>query len=217
MYNLDDADTVIRGTLRYEGFAFVMQSLKNLGLFINEKHDNLAKTWREYFTIKLKDKKVVQELLSIRAKYFSLSSSQFFMLKGEAKAEKEFYINLVLLAMEPFDLKTISKTKGAINKLFVSTMNAFSFLDFYNEENKLSNPSNMFISIASLLQTKLRMEEDDQDLVYMHNEFILKTIEGKIQKKTYDLLLQGRHNNFKYSATSITVAFPTACAAQVFY
>ena len=37
LYGLHDYETVIRGTLRYEGFAFLMAAIKEVGLF--EKND----------------------------------------------------------------------------------------------------------------------------------------------------------------------------------
>lgn len=43
-YSLTDATTIIRGTLRYEGYAFVMRSLCILGMFEKEPIGNYIKT-----------------------------------------------------------------------------------------------------------------------------------------------------------------------------
>ena len=49
----------------------------------------------------------------------------------------------------------------------------------------------------------------------MQNSFIIELKNGKKICKNYNLVLFGNHNNLPYSATSVTVAYPAAIAAQV--
>jgi len=56
----------------------------------------------------------------------------------------------------------------------------------------------------------------DKDVVFMQNSFDIKTKDGKIINKKFDLLVSGNHYGTKYSATALLVAFPTAITAQVY-
>jgi hypothetical protein len=63
----------------------------------------------------------------------------------------------------------------------------------------------------------LKLQPWEKDLVFMQNSFIIQQIDGKKVLKNYNLVLFGNHNNLPYSATALTVAYPTAIAAQVNY
>ena len=70
-------------------------------------------------------------------------------------------------------------------------------------------------NFALLLEEKLKFQPWEKDLVFMQNQFDIELSDGKIIRKTYNLILFGNHNNLPYSATSLTVAYPAAIAAQV--
>jgi hypothetical protein len=65
------------------------------------------------------------------------------------------------------------------------------------------------------LEEKLKLQPWEKDLVFMQNSFIIQQNDGKKVLKNYNLVLFGNHNNLPYSATSLTVAYPAAIAAQV--
>jgi len=66
-----------------------------------------------------------------------------------------------------------------------------------------------------LLEEKLKLQPWEKDLVFMQNSFIIQKNDGRKVLKNYNLVLFGNHNNLPYSATSLTVAYPAAIAAQV--
>ena len=66
-----------------------------------------------------------------------------------------------------------------------------------------------------MLEVKLKMEDNDKDLVFMQNEFQVQKLNGTIVNKKLDLIVIGNHNNTKYSATALTVAYPSAITVQV--
>jgi DUF917 family protein len=59
------------------------------------------------------------------------------------------------------------------------------------------------------------MADGEKDLVFMQNEFQVQKQDGRIVNKKYDLLVMGNHNNTNYSATALTVGYPSAITAQV--
>ena len=59
------------------------------------------------------------------------------------------------------------------------------------------------------------MEDGEKDLVFMQNEFQIQKLDGRIVNKKYDLIVTGNHNGTKYSATALTVAYPSGITAQV--
>ena len=59
------------------------------------------------------------------------------------------------------------------------------------------------------------MSEGEKDLVFMQNEFQVQRMGGRIVNKKYDLIVMGNHNNTQYTATALTVGYPSAIAAQV--
>lgn len=65
------------------------------------------------------------------------------------------------------------------------------------------------------MQELVKLGEKEKDLVFMQNEFQIKSKEGKITDKKIDLVVFGNHNGLPYSATALLVSLPASVAAQV--
>lgn len=65
------------------------------------------------------------------------------------------------------------------------------------------------------MEDKLKMQEWEKDMVFMQNEFRLRSKDGKIFNKKYDLVVFGGHNGLPYSAVSLLVSMPCAITTQL--
>jgi saccharopine dehydrogenase-like NADP-dependent oxidoreductase len=205
LYNLNDAVTVIRGTIRFEGFSFIFQCFKYLNLFNEDKVNH--KSWREYFNELIKENSSVID--SFKKIYHKELSIESFVNESN---DASFYHNLSLLAISKFDNNYIL-SKG-FNDLYNKILSTLQYLNFSDISNVLKDKT-LFDSFAILLQEKIQIRPDERDLVFMQNEFKLLGKDGIIRKKKYDLLAFGGQNGMPYSATSLLVSLPCAVTAQV--
>ena len=208
-YNLKDAHTVIRGTLRYKGTTFAITLLKNLGLYNTEIIDRSIKNWNDLF----------QRLLhSNNNKSFSTYNSEVEIFDSEggnlSKKELEFLHSLSKYALSKFDMGYI-KSNGGYDKLLNQAFSIFQFLEFHSKENTLKGNLSRLDEISILLEKKLKMSENDRDMNFMQNEFDVLTKEGKIINRKLDLIVFGNHNNCGHSATALTVGTPSAICARM--
>lgn len=65
------------------------------------------------------------------------------------------------------------------------------------------------------MEEKLKTHDWERDMVFMQNEFKLRTKDGKILNKKYDLVVFGGHNGLGYSAVSLLVSMPCAITTQL--
>lgn len=138
-YKLEDAHTVVRGTIRYFGFSFIFQCFKNLTLFNKDKVESKVDNWKNYFTsFLINDERLMERIKILKAKYFKtkkdlLEQTNIVSLIDEK--EGKFYCDLSLAALVEFDEVYINKFGFfyLFNKIFL----ALKFLDFYNTNNKV--------------------------------------------------------------------------------
>jgi saccharopine dehydrogenase-like NADP-dependent oxidoreductase len=211
LYHLKDAKNVIRGTIRFEGFSFIFQCFKNLGFFADTKYGK-DKTWKSYLQIYIDTNKM--KLSNAYDKYNKFVKSDFFMNNNkDLKPEDcKLYLDTCLLAIGMFEEKYVEKRgfNDLLNKIF-STL---QYLELVDESKRLKDDS-IFESFALLLQDKLVMTSGERDLVFMQNEFLIETKEGKLKRRKFDLLAFGGHNGLPYSATALLVSLPCAVTTQV--
>ncbi len=246
LYNLKDANTVIRGTIRYQGFSFVFQSFKFLGLFedvefklenfnfksinnnINDNNNDKSnnngsnRMWKDYFYKEIICKKESEaKINSFKKNYLAKKKINLeeIMLSESNKhnnisnyEERNFYIYLALFVLSHFDENYLEKFGFEV--LLIRLHAVLQFLELFSEKT-LIKQSKVLDAFAHLLEDNLKMEEWERDLVFMQNEFLVKTKEGKVINKKYDLVVFGGHNKMPYSATSLLVSLPCATATQV--
>jgi len=232
LYNLKDAHTVIRGTIRFQGFSFVFQSFKCLGLFGDEIFKHLDKEgtpsqgknklWKDYFykeiICKRENENKINELKSNYLAKKNIKLEEILLSeKKDAKQnyeETNFYTHLTLFVLAHFEEEYLEKF-GFVT-LFKKFYSVLQFLELFSE-NTLIKQNKILDAFAQLLEERLKMEEWERDLVFMQNEFIIQNEDGKLLNKKYDLVVFGGHNKMPYSATSLLVSLPCATATQVFY
>ena len=218
IYHLYDAKTVIRGTIRYKGFCFLIQCFKNLKLFDNVEILQEDISWRKYFEETITNNS--DKINNFSVKY---NDKIIFNTYGVQKNDFEFYQKLVYVAVCQINDEYL--LKNDVNKLCTNFLEMLNFLNFsdYNLVVKISlnkyfqakkNKSKLD-NFALLLEEKLVLQPWEKDLVFMQNTFDIELKNGKIIRKNYNLVLFGNHNNLPYSATALTVAYPAAIASQV--
>jgi saccharopine dehydrogenase-like NADP-dependent oxidoreductase len=139
LYNLKDAETVIRGTIRFKGFAFIFQSFKNLGLFDDTQIKDSVENWRNYFYLYvLNQKKNWETILKMENQYIKPFENFFIDATKDKnfKAENTFYYELSLLALSKFSEEYI-KENGGFAELFKKLYASLRYLDLYDDNNKV--------------------------------------------------------------------------------
>ena len=242
-YGLNDAHTVVRGTLRYKGTTFAFQSLKHIGMFNLSPIDKRLKNWREYIedfinyngnynssVNKTNSSKYVNKVSFIKKDNFYNYKLQIPVKEKESeiekddslskekkkalKEEKNFLINLCLYNLSLFE-NSFVEANGGYKNLLEKSYQIYSFLELQKSDNLLKNHNSCLDSTSYLLEKKLKMDENERDMDFMQNSFTILTKENKVINRTLDLLVFGNHNNSGYSATAITVGTPAAIVAQM--
>lgn len=139
MYNLKDAHTVIRGTLRYKGTTFAIACLKNIGLYEDTIIDDKFSNWKDLlqdFIDKEQSKRINLKFDEI--KVFDKSYLINFSKQELQEEDRRFYMNLAAQALSKFDLNYL-KANGGYDCHLEKAINIFNFLEFHNKENKVSS------------------------------------------------------------------------------
>jgi saccharopine dehydrogenase-like NADP-dependent oxidoreductase len=139
LYDLKDAETVIRGTIRFRGFGFVIQCLKNLGLFEDSKIPEGLINWRNYFySALLANEENTKLIKKISEKYITVGDELFIPDKNldqTFEGEDKFYIELSMLALSKFTEEYIKENDFKI--LFNKIYSCLKYLDLYEDNNKV--------------------------------------------------------------------------------
>lgn len=232
LYNLKDAHTVIRGTIRFKGFGFIFQCFKTLGLFDDEyfshfdarnadlKSGNNKFLWKDHFyknvICKSENAQKVENFKRNYIEKHAFNISQFLLNENKSKSrnfeEMNFYVYLTLLSLSYLEEEYLNMY--GFENLFKKFHSVIQYLEFF-ENQTIIKDSKILDSFAILLEDKLKMQTWERDLVFMQNEFTIQTKHGDIQNKKYDLVVFGGHNKMPYSATSVLVSLPCATATQV--
>jgi len=137
LYNLNNAKSVIRGLIRYQGFTFTMQCFKNLNLLSFERVDEKIKNWRDFLNKILKNPRNEDIIYEMKSKYIK-KGIEIFLYNNkicDTVAERLFYFNLALLSISNFEDKYIRKY--GFEYLFNRIYSVLIYLEFYNEENQV--------------------------------------------------------------------------------
>jgi alpha-aminoadipic semialdehyde synthase len=139
LYDLKDAETVIRGTIRFRGFGFVIQCLKNLGLFEDIKVEEGLENWRNlFYTSILTKEENTKKIKSFMEKYITPGDELLIPdnnLEHSFEGEDKFYIELSMLALSKFTEEYIKENdfKNLFNKIY----SCLKYLDLYEDSNKV--------------------------------------------------------------------------------
>jgi len=138
LYNLNNAKSVIRGIIRYQGFTFTMQCFKNLNLLSFERVNEKIRTWRDFLNLILKNPRNEDTIYEMKSKYIKKGIEIFLYHNKicDSVAERLFYFNLALLAISHFEDKYIRK--NGFDILFNRIYSVLIYLEFYREDNEVN-------------------------------------------------------------------------------
>jgi saccharopine dehydrogenase-like NADP-dependent oxidoreductase len=135
IYDLKDATTVIRGTIRYKGFGFIFQCLKNLSFFDLDKFQETYLSWKDYLIINIIKKNI--DIINYLKQVY-LNNFLECMIKDEEKEdpnENIFYLDLCLFALSKF--KSSYLIEHGFNNLLNDLLPVLRYLELFNEKNKV--------------------------------------------------------------------------------
>lgn len=213
LYGLEDIDTFVRGTLRYEGFCEIVGAWLDLG-FITEKVaiPSDMKNWWEVLLWLSKDK---ESGANYREEF---DENTVKMINNIASRN-----NLDNVKLSNICRKVINKNwqkygkKGKIERLRM-VLEGFEWFGMFNPDKNLPEPNpkspSVFDSLCTYLQGKLALRDGENDLIVMIHFF--KVIYP--QKNTIEVIKSsmvksgGQHG---LSAMALTVGTPVAIAVKL--
>ncbi|CAI9760968.1 unnamed protein product [Fraxinus pennsylvanica] len=183
----NEASTIFRGTLRYEGFGSIMGSLARIGFFSTEVIPMLENQKRPTYRTFL--------LSLLRIRNGNLDESAIW--------EKDIMESIVSLGL-------CKETETAIK-----TAKTILFLGFH-EESEIPNSCRSAFDITCLrMEERLAYSGTEQDMVLMHHEVEVDFPNGRQTENHRATLLEcGRTKNGKTTtAMALTVGIPAASGA----
>ncbi|KAK9274805.1 hypothetical protein L1049_022057 [Liquidambar formosana] len=183
----EEASTIFRGTLRYEGFSEIMETLARIGLFDFEPHPILKDGKRPTFGTFL------LELLEIKSEYFD----------GTMMGEKDITERIVTLGL--------CKERGTA----IQTAKTIIFLGLHEQTEIPVSCHSSFDVTCLRMEERLAYSGTEQDMVLLHHEVEVDFPDGQPTEKHRATLLEfGRTKNEKTTtAMALTVGIPAAIGA----
>jgi len=197
-FDMKDAESFVRGTLRFEGFGVIMRGLHNVGITSEE---NLAEQKKS-----MKD--VINTLAPSEA---TTDATKLAVLEeipfgegAEGAEKKELASRLVDLVQETDS----SKLKKIIK--------SWDFFEFYNSDDLINPASKPLDALCEVCLRKMDYGEGERDLVVMKHVFGIEESDGtrKTLESTFvatgDLVGSGGN-----SVMCKTVGLPTALGSRL--
>ncbi|CCM05225.1 uncharacterized protein FIBRA_07435 [Fibroporia radiculosa] len=175
-YNIPEAETVVRGTLRYQGFPEFVKALVQLGWLDPEKKDWLKDglTWAE----------VMQKAIGASD---SSESSLVARVKELCSFPDESESYRIISGMRWIGLFSLEKVK--------------------------IRDSNLLDTLCAQLETLMKYEEGERDLVILQHKFVVEWKDGK--QDTITSTLEAYGEPFGHSAMARYVGVPCGIAVQL--
>ncbi|CAN6445402.1 unnamed protein product [Victoria cruziana] len=191
---IDEASTILRGTLRYEGFSKIMSSLAKIGFLDTETHPLL----------KEESKPTFQEFLG-------------YLLKFNAKEVSQGNADSVVLAMEGCEMVEKLTMLGCCKEKTDAekTVKTIKYLRL-DEASQIPNPCRSpFDVVCTQMEKLLVYTEREQDMVLLHHEMEIQFPDSRSSKIHQATLLEfGKMEKGKMSAAMArTVGIPAAIGA----
>ncbi|VFQ63406.1 unnamed protein product [Cuscuta campestris] len=184
----EEASTVFRGTLRYEGFSETMGTLAKLGFFNTETLFTLGNGKKTTYA------QFLLQLLRIDDEKLYASSI----------GEKDILDQIMVLVGH-------AKAKDAA----ASTARTILFLGFHEPAEIPFSCKSAFDVTCSLMEERLTYSEREQDMVFLHHEVVVDLPDGQTETHEATLLEFGRtdSNGKTTSAMALSVGIPAAIGA----
>ncbi|KAM5547089.1 alpha-aminoadipic semialdehyde synthase [Rosa sericea] len=183
----NEASTVFRGTLRYEGFGQIMGILSRIGLFESEPHPLFKDGKKSTFRM------LLSELLKIKSEE----------LDGSLRGEKAISERIISLGYSKQQENAVRAAKTII------------FLGLHEQKEIPASCKSAFDVSCLLMEDRLAYTSTEQDMVLLHHEVEVEFPDSKlIEKQSATLLEFGTIRNGKMiTAMAFTVGIPAAIGA----
>eukprot|EP00331_Platyophrya_macrostoma_P034960 CAMPEP_0176447832 /NCGR_PEP_ID=MMETSP0127-20121128/25312_1 /TAXON_ID=938130 /ORGANISM="Platyophrya macrostoma, Strain WH" /LENGTH=488 /DNA_ID=CAMNT_0017834445 /DNA_START=26 /DNA_END=1492 /DNA_ORIENTATION=- len=208
LYKMAGASSFFRGTLRYKGFCLIMRSAREIGLLreIPVSYLSSVTSWKQ-----LIERLVAEQTPDEQGCFINQSDrKQIIESVGFAPDAAKTADKILVIA---FSNKNYSKTsRETLMENATLLLNAFRWLGFFDENQKIT-PGKTYLEVyCSLLEQKLVFKKDEADAIFMQHIFKIDWGDKyEIRKST--LICIGEKG--KRSAMALTVGFPTGIGAQL--
>ncbi|KAL5207069.1 hypothetical protein ABZP36_031504 [Zizania latifolia] len=190
----EEASTVYRATLRYEGFSEIMATFAKIGFFDVVNHPLLQQTTRPTYR-------------DFLIELFNAQNISTTAIKGssEVSGGQEGELISRLLSFGHCKEKEIA----------VKTVKTIKFLGLYEETEIPKNCSSAFDVICQRMEQRLAYGHNEQDMVLLHHEVEVEYPDGRPTEKHQATLLEfGKvENGRSTTAMALTVGIPAAIGA----
>jgi spermidine synthase / saccharopine dehydrogenase (NADP+, L-glutamate-forming) len=175
-YNIPEAETVIRGTLRYQGFPEFIKALVALGWLDATEKDWLKEglTWAE-----------------VMQKAIGANDAQESTLVEKIKATCQF----------PNESEATRIVAG------------LRWIGLLSNEKVTPRAGNLLDTLCAQLETLMKYEEGERDLVLLQHKFVVEWADGKVDTITATMEQYGSPKG--HSAMALTVGLPCGVATQL--
>ena len=185
IYGLKGCSTVIRGTIRYQGFCEILAGFNDLGLLNDDIPDSSIRSWPELIQSLIRNNNLASYLLNF-TKVKNLLINEFQLNDKSTKINYEKLIR-VLTAHETFKIKSEENSLQKLRKIFEGMI----FLEMLNDSSNISDTlvkKSIIEILCENMKKKLTAEKGDRDLVIMVHYLEVKypgKPKGKIKFKIY--------------------------------
>ena len=206
-YDIEEAETVFRGTLRYHGFAEAIEALVDLGLVDDTiALPYLSPTAEEISWPQFLKKWFEQRLAHGRASGGNNGNSGTSAFVSRLNARQ-----LARLQLRP---PTGFPQKGYDGDKVNRVMEALTWLGLFDEQEKVARRNTPMEALTALMQTKLAFDlKTDWDAVYMHHVIEATFQDGSEERHDMTFSCYGKRGGT--TAISATVGKTVAIAAEL--
>lgn len=205
LYGLNDATTVMRGTLRYRGFSLLVRGLMELGLFSEDPlpSDAPKDNWRNLISyIVNKDGKESTTLNEGEFKKILESCS----LSGE---DSDLVAKVLTKVLGNKNYEKLSHEELLDYGLKITK--AFKWLGLFSKDAKVDENKSYIETLCALMQTKMNLNPGEKDCIIMFHRFKIQWSD-RVEYRNSCLIAIGEKGR---SAMSVVVGVPSGVAAQL--
>lgn len=177
-YNIPEAETVVRGTLRYQGFPEFVKALVKLGWLEEAKKEWLREgmEWRE----------VMKNVVGARD-----------------VSERALIDRVTSICEFPTDAERTRIISG------------LRWVGLFSSEKVVLRGGNLLDTLCARLETLMRYEEGERDLVMLQHKFVVEWKDGREETMTSTLEAYGSSLPEGYSAMAHLVGLPCGIATEL--
>lgn len=198
----NEAVTIFRGTLRYQGFCELMEALVEIGLVDETKQPYL--------------KKDSPKITWVKKKINFLNMLKFSLFKNQAlrkllNVEDQPNISTKKALLKRLDTPFGFPFKGYTDDQITRILDALDWLGIFSDE-PIPLLGTFSDALTEVMQSKMAYQPHENDMILLHHIFGIEWPNGKYETRTATLVV---HGTSRASAMSRTVGIPVALATEL--